>query len=154
YGGTLSLGKTNGINAIPGPLCLGQVDNPTNSATFDPTNIVQLASSQQIADNAPITFNPAGFLDLNGHNETVGPLTMFGGWIDSEGCLLTLNGNVTGNPIWNNHPYFSGNLSLGGTNRVFNTVTEGAIILAGVVSDGGSPAGIIKLGTYKGGLRL
>src|SRR5947207_2861794 len=108
---------------------------------------------QQIADNAPITVNPAGAVDLNGHNETVGPLTMIGGVIDANGGTLTLNANVTGDIIWNNNPTFVGNLSLGGTTRVFKTLNPGAIILTGVISDGGSPAGIIKLGTL-GGLRL
>jgi autotransporter-associated beta strand protein len=154
YGGILNLGKSSSVNAIAGPLVLGQYDNPTNSATVDPTNIVQLASSEQIANNAPITFNPAGYIDLNGYNETVGTLTMTGGAISGNGGTLTLNGDVTGTSVWNNHPSFYGNLSLGGTNRIFKTLTkDSAILLEGIVSDGGSPAGIIKLGT-NGGLRL
>jgi autotransporter-associated beta strand protein len=67
--------------------------------------------------------------------------------------VLTLKGNVSGETPWNNAPTLYGNVSLGGATRTFTTLSSGAIILPGIVSDGGGPAGIIKMGTF-GGLRL
>jgi autotransporter-associated beta strand protein len=152
-GGTLVLGKTSSVTAVPGPLVVGFVGDPNNSADIPPTNVVRLAASQQIPDGAPIQLNPAAYLDLNGYSETIGELTMVGGLIDSKGGMLTLKSNVTASCIWNNCPTINGNVSLGGATRTFTTLTEGAIFMQAVVSDGGSPAGIIKMGTL-GGLRL
>jgi autotransporter-associated beta strand protein len=152
-GGTLVLGKTSFIDALPGHLVIGVLEPVAYTNDVPQSNVVRLIASHQIPDNAPVDFNPTGLLDLNGYFDGIGELTMIGGRIETGPGLLTLHGNVTGTTLWNNWSDIAGNLSLGGATRTFTTLAPGAIVLEGVVSDGGSPAGIIKMGTY-GGLRL
>jgi autotransporter-associated beta strand protein len=82
--------------SVAGPLVIGG----TNQA-YSP--LVRLLFDDQIADTAPIMVNENGQLWLNGHDDTLGPLTLaqravvstgIGGGSSSPG-LLTLNGNVT-----------------------------------------------------------
>lgn len=90
--GLLELAKTAVNGAIPGPLDIG---NPGYAAA---TN--RLLSANQIANSAAVTVHAGSLLDLNGHLDAIGPLTLNGGRADSgPGGTLRLMGNVTvGNP--------------------------------------------------------
>jgi len=72
--GQLALSKTAGVDAIAGPLTIGD-----GSASA----VVRLINSDQIADNSVITFNGsganAGILQLNNRNETLRGLSSTGG---------------------------------------------------------------------------
>jgi autotransporter-associated beta strand protein len=69
-GGTLELSRTNVI-AVPGPMIIGDILSPQKS------HVVRLLTPDQIVDNAPVTINSSGWLDLNtpyGASDTVGSL--------------------------------------------------------------------------------
>lgn len=149
--GSMALGKWPGFTAVPGAFYIGKTNVAANSNYIAKTNQVRLLSSQQIADNSPIVMQASALLDLNGFNESIGPLMMAGAYItNSGGGVLTLNGDVAISSPWNNFPEIFADVSLGGTDRVFTTLNEGGLSLDGVVTDGGAPAGIIKMGTHGG----
>ena len=79
---TLELRKSNGVVAIPGSLVIGNATNPPNH------EIVRSFGDGQIADGAAVTVNPSGFLDLNGHIETIGSL-------DGSGNVGLILGSLT-----------------------------------------------------------
>ena len=147
HGGLLLLGKSAGI-AVSGPFFVGQTNTAANSQYIPHTNVVRLIGSHQFNTSAPLNVDVTGLLDLNGFSQTVGPLTMNGGIITNTFGTLTLNGNVDASTPWNNFPAIYGPISLGGTNRTFTSWTPGALFLEGPVSDGGKPAGVIKMGPY------
>ena len=60
--GTLVLSKTAGVNAVGGNLIIGDGSG---------TDTVRLASANQIANSASVTFFTGGILDLNGQSETI-----------------------------------------------------------------------------------
>lgn len=62
--GTLLLDKTSAV-AVPGALVIGDGNG---------TDTVRLLRPEQIADNAAVTVNAGGKLDLNGQSETIGSL--------------------------------------------------------------------------------
>jgi autotransporter-associated beta strand protein len=140
--GTLALNKSAGNNAAAGALIIGDGVG---------TDRVLLLSSNQISDSAAITINTSGVLALNGHDETIGPLTMSGAaLVDSGGGTLTLNGDVT-RPVEPGTPFstIAGRLSLGGTNRAFIINTNfglTAMEISAVISDGSATAGLTKSG--------
>src|SRR5262249_50444129 len=81
--GALQLAKPAGVNAIAG-----------NLSVFHGT--VQWMASNQVADAATVTVtNSASTLDLNGFDETVGPLVLTGSTVTSGAGTLTLGANVT-----------------------------------------------------------
>ena len=123
-GGSLWLNKSAG-NAIPGALEI-------SSAT------VQLLSADQIADTPPVSVNSDGILDLNNFAETIGPLTLSGGLIQTGSGLLTLNGNVQAtSTTLGVRGDIEGRLSLGGVNRTFTIPTSRSVHVHATVSDGG-----------------
>src|SRR5262249_30579139 len=67
--GVLQLNKTAGVNAIAGNLVVGDGIGDAGS------DVVRLVAANQIADTATITVATSGLLDLNGQDETIGPLT-------------------------------------------------------------------------------
>lgn len=152
-GGLLQLNKTPWQSAVPGPFFIGQSNPSAQTNYISRTNVVQLLSDQQMSLDQPVTMEVTGMFDLNGFTQTIGALSMTGAIITNHAAgLLILDGDVTGTSVWNNFPEIHGEVSLGGKNRTFTSLTPGAIELLGNVRDGGTPAGIIKKGPY--GLRL
>jgi fibronectin-binding autotransporter adhesin len=141
-GGTLQLNKSGGL-AVPGDLQLGFSagggNNPAIKALF-------LANSQ-LAQNAHVTINGFGWLDLNDHAQTIGGLTMMAGRVSTGTGMLTMAGHVTNNP-GNEESLIEGNVGLGFIPRTFtvggNSTTNGLRITANVV--GNSAASLIKNG--------
>lgn len=123
--GTLDLNNgTSSVNtflAIAGPLVIGNT-NPAYSPR------VRLLLDDQIANTQPVTVRYNGEFWLNGHNDTIGSLTLEGGADVSTGVgggfsspgLLTLNGNLTNLvSVDNTYPIINGLLDLGLFTRTF-----------------------------------
>src|SRR5207253_10340376 len=58
-GGTLQLGKSNGVNAVWG------------NVTVNSGGTLKWLANEQIPNSATLTLNSGGTINLNGHNETV-----------------------------------------------------------------------------------
>jgi autotransporter-associated beta strand protein len=87
--GTLRLNKPAGIRAFNGPLIVGDTDGKPEQ------DYVILMASNQIPDNVPITINSTGYLDLNGYDETIGPLTIVGAYLIGPGSTFTPTAGIT-----------------------------------------------------------
>jgi len=87
--GTLQLAKFANVTALPGPVTIGD-----GLGGVDADQVV-LMSHNQIPNDAAITIHDSGLLDLNGFVETIGPLTLIGGHLDSSGIGMGLAGDVT-----------------------------------------------------------
>ena len=134
--------------AVPGALIIGS----TNLA-FSP--VVRLLNDDQIANTAPIAVNANGKLWLNTHDDTVGPITLVGGLVNtglgggtSTPGLLTLNGNVT-NRASGVNPFstISGRLSLDLITRVIDVGTNSELgINANISGAPGLFSGLTKTG--------
>ncbi len=147
--GTLRLNKqTAGTTAVPGLLAINGL-NATLPA------VVTLLNDNQIANGSAISIGAFGTLALNSQNETIGALAIVGGDVTTGTGLLTLGGNVTASSSSSAGPAeISGNLSLGGVNRIF-TINDGtnsvdmlvsAVIRSGTSMSPGFPAGLAKAG--------
>ena len=133
---------------IPGALIIGNATDPTNSTRVWPIK------QNQIADNAPVTINRSGVLQLGGASDTVGPLTFNGGAVETDSGTLTLNGDILVNAT-NQTARISGNLALGGVTRTIYTLGASNtpdLLISAVISDGGAAAGFHKVG--EGSLRI
>src|SRR5262249_35829097 len=75
-GGTLVLKKPAGVNAIAGPLVIGDGEGGEKS------DVVELRESNQIADGAPITILWTGMLKRNNFEEGLGSIEADDGWIE------------------------------------------------------------------------
>jgi autotransporter-associated beta strand protein len=149
--GILSLNKSAGVTAISGALTVG---NDLGGADAD---VVRLLADDQIADNAPITLNSSGLLDINGHVEVLGPLTFNGGHLDSGnpntsvwlGGDVTVNANINAQAIMDGGIFFYGN-----TNRIFNTVDHywSPDIRVNAFVSGQTTAALVKTGVGELGL--
>src|SRR5204862_3134029 len=112
------LGKSAGVNAIAGPLVIG---NSTGAADSD---IVRLLADNQIPTSVAITVNASGRLGLDGNDDTIGPLTLVGGHVltfdsgTNTYGTLTLSADVTTNAS-SVSAQIGGKLSLGSTTRTF-----------------------------------
>ena len=102
-------------------------------------------------DNAILSGNVTIFnatLDLAGHSDLIGALTMWGGSITTGAGTLTLGGDVTGS-IDDTGATIYGNLNLGGATRTF-TVADGVaaddMIIYAVISNTAGPFGLTKGG--------
>lgn len=85
-GGRLQLGKSSGKNSITGNLIIG---DGTGGSSAD---VVDLQSSNQIADTAAVTINSSGLLDLSDDDrlETIGSLSGSGRISLGNGSKLTV----------------------------------------------------------------
>lgn len=117
--------------------------------------VVRLLLEDQIADAAPVTVNANGKLWLNTFDDTVGPLTLAGGLVNTGSGggtaspgVLTLNGNVTNRfTVTDAGSTISGKLNLGFTTRVFDVATNTELAVDADIS--GSlifPPGLYKSG--------
>jgi autotransporter-associated beta strand protein len=141
--GTLLLQKTIALNAINGPLVIGDVIQQSHTAR------VKLMENYQIANAAPIHIEPLGMLDLANHFEDVGDVTMRDGSVfTGSGALMLFAGlNTELNPAKAfGHSYVFGALALAGANRVFHTGTNSILDVWGIISNGGPVAGLVKSG--------
>ncbi|MCX6927168.1 MAG: autotransporter-associated beta strand repeat-containing protein, partial [Verrucomicrobia bacterium] len=122
--------------AVPGELVVGDGSG---------TDAVGLVVNGQIQPAARVTLTPSSLLDLNGHNQTIGPLTMTGGRITNYSAgTLTLGGDVNAISVANGStfptPEIFGRVSLNNANRIF-TVNDGPqgndLVLRGELLTGG-----------------
>jgi autotransporter-associated beta strand protein len=86
-GGTLSLSKTAGVNAIAGALTVG---DGTNAAT------AKLLAANQIIDSSAVTVSANATFDMNSLAETIGTLAGTGA-ITNNTAGLTINGSGASN---------------------------------------------------------
>ncbi|HEX5218042.1 MAG TPA: autotransporter-associated beta strand repeat-containing protein [Verrucomicrobiae bacterium] len=128
----LNLAKPAGVNAIAGPVRVGN----------DGCRLM-LRAHHQIANNVSITVADLGVFDLNGFDETIGNLTVNLADVQTGAGTLTLNGTIipvsAGNTIW-------GQLSLGGVTRTINTTENDSLLIRANISNGSAAAGITKTG--------
>jgi autotransporter-associated beta strand protein len=133
--GTLEL--SNGLNS-PTPTNLLAITGPLVISTNQNDAIVRLMRDDQIGDSTPVTVNEDGSLLLNGHDDTIGTLTMAGGTINTGAGTLQLNGNVevleADTP--NVESYITGNLSLGILGRTFTCAKDSALTVNATISGG------------------
>lgn len=131
--GVLLLNKTAGVNALSGPLTIG--NNAVDSG-FASSDVVRLLQANQLPDfAAQVIVNTTGLFDLNGFNETIGladgqsALVMqAGSTVDMNGGVLTVNGNISTNSangagLWSpvTAPRITdGTLNLGNVTRVID----------------------------------
>lgn len=144
HAGTLVLGKTAGVVAVPGELTVGR--DGTAPAT------VRLDTHHQIAPGAAATVLAAGLLDLNGQSNTVGSLSFTnGGKVQTGAGCLELAGDVA---VYGGEPaaaVISGNLNLGYTTRTFTVAENSQLTIEAGISGGYTGpliwSGILKAGT-------
>ncbi len=128
--------------AVPGALVVGG-----GNTLYAP--IARLYLNDQISDTSPVTVNANATLELDGHNDTIGALTLASGTVTTiEGInsgILTLNGNVT-NRVGTAgiQGTILGKLSLGSTTRGFNVEDSTELRIEADVS--GVTAGVTKSG--------
>ncbi|MBY0512826.1 MAG: hypothetical protein K2P78_02825, partial [Gemmataceae bacterium] len=171
--GTLVLNQTAGTTAILGPLVIGDITGAAGSAvvTYPGT---PGGADEMIANAVPVTINPDGQLNLAGHVETIGTLTITngsattgpGGRLSVTGLTMTggsitlgtpgfpgqlvLNGNVTTSTAGSTAPRINGpgTISLAGSDRTFavndGTPTDDLVISAALATAGGGR--LIKTG--------
>lgn len=137
--GTLLLGKSSGIKAVPGPLVM------------DSGTTVRLLNSFQIDSyTTPVTMSDSSLLDLAGFNEWVGPINIQGAQITSGAGILYLSGNIVVNPSTVAQSVISGNASI--WNQTITITNSGyyyfpdLVISANVSSGGSGGQGLIKDG--------
>ena len=141
--GTMYLDGVQG-NAIVGDLVLGDGVGSNELA------VVREAASNQIADGSAVFTTWTGLLDLNGFNDTIGPLTMTGGNVTTGTGTLTLADGLT--TLASSHTaVIAGNLSLGTgtTPQTFNVAsgsTTGNDLNVTAVVSGGPGVELIKAG--------
>src|SRR5262249_14297767 len=121
-GGTLALGKTPGLKAVGGNITIG------DDAGGNSVDVLRLDSSNQLPDTLSILINSSGLFDLNNNDETIGPLTLKAGEIESGNGTLTLTTDVTTQTFTGDASLIGGNLSLGSTTRTFTVARDSANI--------------------------
>ena len=142
--GTLELAKSGNVNSIPTELTIGA------GAT------VRHLSPHGIADSATVTINGSssmsGTLNLNGFNDTIGPLTLAGGEVFTGTGTMTLAGDITASAVGAfpaNPSQISGNLSLGNALRTINVanniVANPDFTIQAQISSG-TNGGFVKIG--------
>lgn len=133
--GTLLLNKgsgAGGVSAMAGPLTIGDANVTSGFAGAD---VVRWLQSNQLADySALVSLNPAGRLELNGRNDTIGGsdtqnalVMQAASTVDLGGGTLTLNGNIltsaaNGAGLWTPVApprIVNGTMHLGNVPRVF-----------------------------------
>jgi autotransporter-associated beta strand protein len=141
--GVLYLDGAQG-DAVVGNLVAGDGPGPIQN------DVVRLARDNQIADTSSVTVYADGLLSTNGYNDTIGSLTMQGGYVTTGTGTLTLNGNVT-TLAASTTAYIEGNLSLGmGIGPKTFTVASGTAggddLGVKATISGGSGAELVKAG--------
>jgi autotransporter-associated beta strand protein len=143
--GTLALTKTAGINALSGPVIVGDGVGGNNA------DLLILESGSQIPDVQPVRVNASGLFNLNNQNEAINTLTLQAGEVSTGAGTLFLGGNVTtlvSTTAGDTTSVINGNLSLGAVARTFNVADDVSPIdlLVNAVISGGAGVGIVKTG--------
>lgn len=135
--GTLRLNKEIGVG-FGGDLEIGIAIGAENNER------VILAHNHQIPDAANVTIRPTGWLNLDGFNDTVGPMTLIGAKVTTGTGTLTLGGNIN---VLANDDYCSinGKVNLGSGNRSVTVATNCTFDLLASVS-GAAATSFIKQG--------
>lgn len=133
--GTLELNKSSYWWAIgAGSLTIG---DGSGGANADVVRYVS-AGTDQIA-SIPITINSSGLLDLNGHSDLVGPITMVAGAITTGTGVLT-PGNITATATSSGTATIAGRLQLSST-RTFEMLpgsfSPSLVVSAAISGSGG-----------------
>ena len=132
--GTLLLAKSGGVVAVRnGSLTIG---DGVGGAEAD---VVRYEAANQVHTDVAITVSSSGLLDLNGFNDSIGPLTLSASRVITGGGVATLAGNVT---VTNGAASMEGKVSLLGV-CVFTVSPASALGLAADVSGSG---GLTKMG--------
>jgi len=143
-GGLLEL-IAPGFNAIPAGLSIG--------VSGSAATVREYADFQIVGD---VTVNSSGVLDVNGHNDTIGALTILGGDVTTGVGTLTLAGNLTAGNLLSSVSTITGHLSLGTASRTINVVgslnAPGNELLMAASIAGSAGVGFNKIGG--GTLRL
>ncbi|HKI36899.1 MAG TPA: autotransporter-associated beta strand repeat-containing protein [Gemmataceae bacterium] len=140
--GVLVLDGAQG-DSIVGNLVAGVGTGPVQN------DVVRLALSKQIADTSNVTVSSDGLLDLEGFSDTIGSLTMSGGYVVTGTGTLTLNGNVTTQipPAGSSTAWIEDHLALAtGFGPHTFTVAGGTDLYVPAVVSGGPGAELIKAG--------
>ena len=137
--GLLVLGKE--LDSGNGPV--GLVSIPHELIVEEGT--VSYASDHGIADSVIPEIQPGATLNLNGHDDAIGGLTLTGGTVETGSGLLTVEGKVWARAFG---ATINGRLSLGGETRVFECDSLATLGVNAVISTGGNlaQAGLWKIG--------
>lgn len=135
--GELRLDKDDGIAAVTGDLTVAA------GAT------VRWFKDNNVADAGDVTVGDGGTLNLNNHDETLGPLDLTGTAITTGTGTLTMNGDLT-NRASAVSTTINGNLHLGSLTRTLGVATGGAVeelVIPATITGGsrvvGFPVGIL-----------
>ncbi|QEL16257.1 beta strand repeat-containing protein [Limnoglobus roseus] len=145
YTGTTTVtGGTLLLNHTTGPA----VSNKLNLSGSSNGAVVRLAQDNQLpADSAVTMF--ASTLDVNGHQQTVGKLSLSANTMVTTGTgKLTLGGDVSFTSAISGQARLTGNFDLGTGDRVFTIADSQAdieVTIDGIIS-GGAAANLIKDG--------
>lgn len=139
-GGVLRLDKTPGVDAIRGPLVIGN--------GFGGQQVI-LDADNQIRDTAPVTINNAA-LTMSSESDIVGPLSLTSATV-TVGGQLGLAGNVSVDNGTGPRSLIFGGVDLGAATRTFTIAGTDSdeLLLFANVSGGG---GLVKAGP--GGLTM
>ncbi|HLX62659.1 MAG TPA: PKD domain-containing protein [Planctomycetota bacterium] len=160
--GTMAL-NSNTATIVPAALQIGDGSGAVNSA------VVRLLQLSEISNSSDVSILADGLLDLNGFNETVGTTTLTGGnitlgagnlftglltmnsaTISSTTGTLNLLGNIVAPAGSAAGSTITAPISLNGATRTM-TINSGNVqpelAITGIISNGGSSAGILKNGT-------
>jgi autotransporter-associated beta strand protein len=139
--GVLALNKASNLAIQYGSLIIGDSLGGTNADVVRYTG----ASVSEIMAGVPIIIKSSGWLDLNGHHDDVGPITMDSGRITTDAGSLILNEDVTAycTVSSNAYPSIAGNVILNPT-RIFNVTNAGLMVTADIADYGIS--GLTKTG--------
>ncbi len=137
--GTLALAKSGTARAFTaGQLVIGRDSATAEDLSRDTFVLYAGSSASQIASGVPVAVNNTGQLDLNGRSDSLGPLTLVDGCVDSDEGTLTLTGDVTlsksGSP--SSVSLMDGKLSLP-ADRTFTTASECRLYIYSEVSGTG-----------------
>jgi fibronectin-binding autotransporter adhesin len=143
--GTLELNKSGvNVESIQGSaLVIG------DGLGGDDVDVVRYVgtSTSQILSSVPITINVSGLLDLNGHNDDIGPLTLNAGSVSTGTGTARLSGDVTAtsDPSASEISGISGRVELSNT-RTFNIAVTTLVPQLRISADVIGAGGILKIG--------
>jgi autotransporter-associated beta strand protein len=112
----------------------------SNDVAGPGTVIVRYTADGQISSSVvPVTLRSSGLMDLNGANDTIGPLTLIGGRISTGAGNLTLGGDVTVKGTVNGQSLLNGKILLPATRTflVTNAFFASDLVIPGSVGGAG-----------------
>ncbi len=142
--GTQSLSGTGTLaKSGQGTLQLGGGTVQSAAVTID-GGTLQLGGNNELVNNPVVSISYSSDFSTNGHDQTLGGLTMSAGTVDSGAGTITLAGSVAYlQSIWT--ATINGHLSLGASTQTFDVVSGSAddLVVNASIS-GSSGAGILK----------